>query len=76
MSVAETLKADPSVLILGVASNADYENVDKLAQLQSIESREALLRNGAENAVAIGFRAPDTQAAVNIWLGSRNVDIE
>ena len=76
VSVAETLKSDPSVLILGVASDADFENVDKLAQLQSVESREALLRNGAENAVAIGFRAPDTQAAVNVWLNSRDIRIE
>ncbi len=75
VSVAETLKGDPRVLILGTASKAEFDNVDKLDQLP-VEAREALLRNGAENAVAIGFRAPDTQAAVNIWLNSQDINIE
>ena len=75
VSVAETLSSDPSVLILGTASNPEFESVDKLAQLPA-EAREALLRNGAENAVAIGFRAPDTQAAVNIWLNSQDINVE
>jgi len=75
VSVAETLKSDPRVLILGTASKAEFESVDKLAQLP-VEAREALLRNGAENAVAIGFRAPDTQAAVNIWLNSQDINVE
>jgi hypothetical protein len=75
IAVAETLTTDPGVLILGVASDADFENIDKLGQLPP-EAREALLRNGAENAVAIGFRGPDTQAAVNIWLNSRDINIE
>ncbi|MCF7831877.1 MAG: hypothetical protein K9M36_03265, partial [Candidatus Pacebacteria bacterium] len=75
ISVAETLRSDSSVLILGTASNPEFESVDKLAQLP-VEAREALLRNGAENAVAIGFRAPDTQAAVNIWLNSQDIQIE
>jgi len=75
VSVAETLTGDPRVLILGTASKAEFESIDKLAQLP-IEAREALLRNGAENAVAIGFRAPDTQAAVNIWLNSQDINIE
>jgi len=75
VSVAETLRSDPSVLILGTASKPEFESVDKLAQLP-VEAREALLRNGAENAVAIGFRAPDTQAAVNIWLNSQDITVE
>ena len=74
--VAETLTSDSSVLILGTASEPDFQkNLDKLDQLP-VEAREALLRNGAENAVAIGFRAPDTQAAVNIWLNSRDIEVE
>gem|GEM_PF-2615216 len=73
--VAETLASDPSVLILGTASKPEFDSVDKLAQLP-VSAREALLRNGAENAVAIGFRSPDTQAAVNIWLNSQNVNVE
>ncbi len=75
ISVAETLTSDSSVLILGTASKSEFESVDKLAQLP-VEAREALLRNGAENAVAIGFRAPDTQAAVNIWLNSQDIHVE
>ncbi|MBI3274340.1 MAG: hypothetical protein HYZ69_04310 [Candidatus Colwellbacteria bacterium] len=75
VSVAETLASDPSVLILGTASKPEFDKVDKLAQLP-VEAREALLRNGAENAVAIGFRAPDTQAAVNIWLNSQDINVE
>ncbi|MDO8598483.1 MAG: hypothetical protein Q7S02_00050 [bacterium] len=75
VTVAETLTSDPTVLILGTASKPEFDSVDKLAQLP-VEAREALLRNGAENAVAIGFRAPDTQAAVNVWLNSRDVNVE
>jgi hypothetical protein len=71
VSVADSLKADPSIVFLGTASKPRFD-LEKLAQLP-VEAREALLRNGAENAVAIGFRAPDTQAAVNIWLNSRRV---
>lgn len=74
--VAETLSADPNVVLLGTASNPYFNgNIDKLGQLPR-EAREALLRNGAENAVAIGFRAPDTQAAMNIWLNSREISVE
>jgi hypothetical protein len=73
--VAETLKGDPTVLILGTASSPEFDKVDKLAQLPQ-SAREALLRNGAENAVAIGFRAPDVQAAVNIWLNTQEVRVE
>ncbi|OGZ58368.1 MAG: hypothetical protein A3B96_01895 [Candidatus Spechtbacteria bacterium RIFCSPHIGHO2_02_FULL_43_15b] len=75
VSVAETLSSDPSVLILGTASAAEFQELEKLAQLPD-PAREALLRNGAENAVAIGFRAPDTQAAVNIWLNSKRVSVD
>ena len=74
--VADVLKEDENVLFLGTASNPRFDDSpEKLAQLPT-EAREALLRNGAENAVAIGFRAPDTQAAVNIWLNSRDVTLE
>ena len=75
VTIAETLSNDPTVLILGTASSPEFDSVDKLAQLP-FEAREALLRNGAENAVAIGFRAPDTQAAVNVWLNSQEVEVE
>ncbi|MBP6868584.1 MAG: hypothetical protein KBC16_00540 [Candidatus Pacebacteria bacterium] len=70
--VADTLSTDPNVLILGTASRPQFDQLAKLSQLPK-EPRDALLRNGAENAVAIGFRAPDTQAAVNIWLNSKEV---
>ncbi len=74
--VAETLKQDPNVLFLGTSSKPNLQgNVDKLDQLPA-EAREALLRNGAENAVAIGFRAPDVQAAVNIWVNSRDITLD
>ncbi len=73
--VADTLKADPDILFLGTASKPRFSSVAKLAQLPA-PAREALLRNGAENAVAIGFRAPDTQAAVNIWLNSRDTVLD
>jgi hypothetical protein len=72
--VADVLKDDPNTLLFGTASRPRFDSIAKLAQLPP-EAREALLRNGAENAVAIGFRAPDTQAAVNIWLNSRNIDL-
>ena len=75
VSVANTLKGDSNTLFLGVASKPGFDSPEKLSQLPQ-EAREALLRNGAENAVAIGFRAPDTQAAVNIWLNSRQVNLE
>ena len=72
--VADTLSTDPNVLILGTASRPQFDQLAKLSQLPK-EPRDALLRNGAENAVAIGFRAPDTQAAVNIWLNSKEVTL-
>ena len=69
VTVADTLANDPSVLFVGTASRPGFEIADKLSQLPR-EAREALLRNGAENAVAIGFRAPDTQAAVRLFTQS------
>ena len=75
VAVADVLKNDPNVLFLGTASKPRFDSLEKLAQLPP-DAREALLRNGAENAVAIGFRAPDTQAAVNIWLNSKEINLE
>jgi len=76
VSVADVLVADPSIVFLGTASRPRFQNnAAKLGQLPP-EAREALNRNGAENAVAIGFRAPDTQAAVNIWLNQQQVQVE
>ena len=74
VTVAETLKKDPTILFLGTASNADF-NEEKLLQLP-VDARAALLRNDVENAVAIGFRAPDTQAAVNLWLNTKDINLE
>lgn len=74
VAVAEVFRADPNILLLGTASLPRFNSFEKLAQLPS-EAREALLRNGAENAVAIGFRAPDTQAAVNVWLNSNTLNV-
>ncbi|NQV90139.1 hypothetical protein HQ487_01895 [Candidatus Uhrbacteria bacterium] len=71
VAVADRLKSDPTVLFLGTASRPQF-NVTKLAQLPT-PARDALLRNGAENAVAIGFRGPDTQAAMNITLNSLDI---
>ena len=73
--VAQYFADDPNILVLGTASKDGFDSLEKKAQLPR-EAAEALLRNGVENAVAIGFRAPDTQAAVNIWLNSRTVGLE
>jgi hypothetical protein len=73
ITVAETLFRDPNILIVGTASSSNF-NLEKLAQLPLL-AREALSRNGPENAVAIGFRGPDTQAAVSIWLNQREVNL-
>jgi hypothetical protein len=73
ITVAETLSRDSNILIVGTASSSNF-NPEKLGQLPRL-AREALLRNGAENAVAIGFRGPDTQAAVSIWLNQREVTL-
>jgi hypothetical protein len=73
ITVAETLSRDPNILIVGTASSSNF-NLEKLGQLPRLP-REALVRNGAENAVAIGFRGPDTQAAVSIWLNERDITL-
>lgn len=75
VAVAEVFKEDPTIVLLGTASKPRFESLEKLLQLPR-EAREALLRNGAENAVAIGFRAPDTQAATLVWLQSRLANLE
>lgn len=71
--IASQLSSDPDVVFVGTASDADFKNQNKLAQLP-LQASEALQKNGAENAVAIGFRGPDTRAAVRIkfgkWQGS------
>lgn len=71
VSVADRLVDDPRTLFVGTASRPDFSGLDKFAQLPA-PAREALLRNGAENAVAIGFRSPDTQAAMRLFLD--NID--
>ncbi len=73
VAVADQLIDDPNILFVETASQPRF-SLEKLAQLPR-EARNALLRNGVENAVAIGFRAPDTQAALNIWLNKRNIDL-
>lgn len=67
VAVAETVGDSDNLLITGVASDSGFDVPAKLQQLPAL-AREALLRNGADNAVAIGFRAPDTQAAVRLFL--------
>lgn len=67
IAVADRFVSKRNGLLIGTASRSGFESLDKLAQLPA-DAREALLRNGAENAVAIGFRAPDTQAAVRLFL--------
>lgn len=74
VSVGETLREDPNILILGTASVPDFD-ADKFQQLPEAAA-DALSRVGSENAVAIGFRGPDTQAAVNVWLNSRTLSFE
>ncbi len=64
-SIADQLRNNPNVLVAGTGSRADFKNPNKLGQLPDL-AREALLRNGAENAVAIGFRTPDTRAAIRL----------
>ena len=73
VAVGEYLTADPNITFFGTSSNPRF-NRAKFAQLPDLP-RNALLRNGAENAVAIGFRAPDTQAAINIWLAQREITL-
>ena len=74
VSVADQLKKDPNILFIGTASNPSFNSVEKLSQLP-VDAREALLRNGAENAVAIGFRAPDSQAAARIFIDKRDIEL-
>ncbi len=78
--VADTLKNHPNIMFLGTAAAANFDSSSpfsklKLAQLPT-KAREALLRNGVENAVALGFRGPDVQAGVNIWLNERDVQLD
>ncbi len=74
VSVAETLQNESNILVIGTGSNPRF-NDSKLTQLPR-ESRDALLRIGPENAVAIGFRGPDSQAAVNIYLSQNQFELE
>ncbi len=67
VSVGDRIKGREDLLLVGTGSNPGFDVTDKLLQLPP-DARSALLRNGAENAVAIGFRAPDTQAAVRLFL--------
>jgi hypothetical protein len=74
IKVAETLFDDPDILIVGTASEPKFNN-DKKRQLP-ISASNALARVGVENAVALGFRIPETEAGIRIWLWSREFDIE
>jgi hypothetical protein len=76
--VADILVNNPNILFVGTASNPNFAetspfSLEKLAQLPQ-KARDALLRNGVENAVAIGFRGPDVEAALNIFLNERDID--
>ncbi len=72
IAVADRLINDAGQLIIGTASRTGFKGAGtaKFNQLP-IDAREALLRNGAENAVAIGFRGPDTQAATRLFIEER-----
>jgi len=72
--VGQALIDDPNVLVLGVAFQQKNFNEETLAQLPR-PSRQALEKI-SKNLVAIGFIAPQTQAAVNVWLSSSNVNLE
>ena len=74
VAVAESLAGNPNILFVGTSSNPRFDSLEKLAQLP-VSAREALLRNGAENAVAVGFRAPDSQAAARLFLGQRDLNL-
>jgi hypothetical protein len=69
VSVAETLPQDSSVLFVGTASSPRF-NEEKLSQLP-LGARNELSKVDSGNLVAIGFRGPDTQAAINIFLSSK-----
>jgi hypothetical protein len=67
--IGERLKSDPNTIILGTGSSPFFNN-DKKMQLPTSASN-ALARVGGENAVAIGFRVPETQAGIRIWVSER-----
>lgn len=69
-TIANELRSDPDIFTYGTISQDDFKNPNKLETLPRLPV-EALLRNGVENAVAIGFRTPDTRAAVRIKLQNR-----
>ncbi len=71
-SIGDELLGDPSVVFVGTGSRADFTNPNKLAQLPR-DAAAALLRNGAENAVAIGFRTTDTRAVVRLKFAGQEV---
>lgn len=68
VKVGEYLSLDPTVLVVGTAAVPDFGD-EKLSQLPPL-SKEALQRVGATNAVAIGFRTPETLAAVDLWIAN------
>ena len=69
VSVADQLIADPDVIFVGTASRDGFGGTDKIAQLPR-QASVALRNNGVENAVAIGFRTPDTRAAIRLKFGN------
>ena len=64
VSVGDKLASYRRVRFVGTASRSAFDPI-KLAQLPP-PPREALIRNGAENAVAVGFRTRDVQAAIRL----------
>ncbi len=75
VSVADFFADDPNIIILGTSSRDGFKSNEKKAQLPE-EAKNALVRNGVENAVAVGFRGADTQAAVKAWLDSIVANLE
>ena len=65
VAVADQLISDPDVVLVGTASRDGFTGNDKITQLPK-QASVALRNNGVENAVAIGFRTPDTRAAVRL----------
>lgn len=77
VSVGDTIRGVDSILFTGTAANPAFDE-EKLDQLPA-GARSALTGVGAENAVAIGFRAPDAQAAVREYvrrMGKVNTTID
>lgn len=74
VTVGQTFEKDESILFVGTASDPQFDE-SKKSQLPE-EAREVLERVGKESIVAIGFRGPDTQAAVNIFLSRNTFDLE